>query len=127
MKFVFVLSNKALDIYLKLCGAAGQAHFGFLILLVKYLDAIPHAKKRIHNHEMIHIKQSRELLVIFWYALYILNYIINWFIYWNHQDAYRNIIFERECYDNDANLNYINERKPFAFLKYFNRRVINNA
>jgi len=33
-------------------------------------------------------------------------------------NAYRNISFEREAYDNDDNLNYIKERKHYSWLKY---------
>lgn len=70
------------------------------------------------NHEKIHIRQQKEMFVIFFYLVYGLNFIYNLFLYKDSYKAYRNIIFEREAYQNEKNLNYLKERKPFAFLKY---------
>lgn len=74
--------------------------------------------KRLINHEKIHIRQQIELLVIIFYLIYVINYIILRFKY-NHDKAYRNIVFEREAYINDRNLEYLKTRKLFTFIKYF--------
>jgi hypothetical protein len=74
--------------------------------------------KRLINHERIHIRQQAELLILPFYIIYLINYIRLRFIY-NHNDAYRNIIFEREAYVNERNLDYLNTRKWFAFIRYF--------
>jgi len=39
--------------------------------------------------------------------------------YRNAREAYRNISFEREAYDNEANYDYLKTRKWLAFTKYW--------
>lgn len=60
------------------------------------------------NHENIHGKQQLELLIIFFYLIYLVEWIIK---------GYRNISFEREAYGNEDNLNYLKTRKHYAWLK----------
>ncbi|MDO5104979.1 hypothetical protein [Capnocytophaga sp.] len=69
------------------------------------------------NHEKIHLQQQKELLVIFFYFWYAIDFLVKLFIHKNWNTAYQNIIFEREAYNNDHNLNYLKTRKRFAFLK----------
>lgn len=71
------------------------------------------------NHERIHLRQQAELLVIPFYILYLLNYLINLAIYRNHQKAYLNIVFEREAYARETNLNYLKSRKWYNWIMYF--------
>ena len=66
------------------------------------------------HHESIHTAQCKEL----WYIGFMLWYVIEWIIRLPKGDAYRNISFEREAYDNEKNLNYLKNRKRFTFLKY---------
>jgi len=77
--------------------------------------------KRLMNHERIHVKQELELLILPFYVLYVFNYIINLIIYQNHKKAYLNIIFEREAYQNDFDMNYLNNRKWFSSFNYFKK------
>lgn len=72
--------------------------------------------KFVINHESIHWKQQLETLVIFFYLLYLLEYIIKLFVYGGN--SYRNLSFEREAYNHEKNLNYLSERKHFSWLKY---------
>ena len=60
------------------------------------------------NHEKIHGKQQLELLIIFFYLIYVVEWIFK---------KYRNISFEREAYINEKNLDYLKSRKHFAWLK----------
>lgn len=60
------------------------------------------------NHENIHGKQQLELLIIFFYLIYLVEWIIK---------EYRNISFEREAYSNEENLDYLKTRKHYAWLK----------
>jgi hypothetical protein len=73
------------------------------------------------NHEFIHFRQQIELLIIPFYILYLLNYLINLTRYHNHIEAYRNILFEREAYENDINLSYLSERRFAAWTSYLKR------
>ncbi|NLZ46719.1 MAG: hypothetical protein GX896_08515 [Clostridiales bacterium] len=66
------------------------------------------------NHEKIHTAQIKEL----WYVFFYLWYVIEWIIRLPKGNAYRNISFEREAYDNEKDLNYLKSRKRFDFAKY---------
>lgn len=70
------------------------------------------------NHEQIHIRQQTEMLVIPFYLVYLTNYLVNRFKYKTHDEAYRNIVFEREAYDNDQDLHYLDRRKFWSWTKY---------
>lgn len=74
--------------------------------------------KCLLNHEMIHVKQQQELLIIFFYLWYIVEFFIKLFKYRSRNKAYRAISFEREAYVMEKNVNYINERPRWAFIKY---------
>src|SRR6476620_12686900 len=74
------------------------------------------ASNAIITHERIHFRQQVELLILPFYAIYILNYIFNCLRYAGHERAYRNIIFEREAYANQGNTNYLKERRLYSFL-----------
>jgi hypothetical protein len=70
------------------------------------------------NHEKIHIQQQKELFVLFFYLLYITEYLIKTFKY-GTKKAYFNLSFEREAYTNEKDFNYLESRKFLSFLKYF--------
>jgi hypothetical protein len=95
----------------------GLAIYPFIFLQNKNLCR----DEKIINHEMIHIRQQLELLILPFYILYILNLAINYFVYRNIYSAYRNIVFEQEAYENDSNLNYLKNRKFATWLCYLNK------
>ena len=66
------------------------------------------------NHERIHTAQMRELLYILFYIWYVMEWFIRLFL---KESAYRNISFEREAYQNGSDLNYLNDRRVFAWFK----------
>lgn len=72
--------------------------------------------KTLINHERIHLQQQIELLIIPFYLWYIIHFLINYFKYKNWEKAYRNIIFEKEAYNNENDLNYLKKRKRYAFI-----------
>lgn len=88
------------------------------------------------NHEAIHSRQFLELMILFaiasvfvrwWlpvfapFAFYVW-YIVEWLIrLLKKGNAYRNISFEREAYDNQDDLNYLKSRKRFDFAKYIKK------
>lgn len=55
-----------------------------------------------------------ELGFVFFYILYIGEWIINLFKYSSSHEAYRNISFEKEAYANQDNLAYLRFRKCYA-------------
>ena len=56
------------------------------------------------NHEKIHLKQQRELLILPFYIWYICEWLFRTLLYLNSYRAYQNISFEREAYANENNL-----------------------
>lgn len=74
--------------------------------------------KFVINHERIHTAQQRELLFVPFYILYVMEWLVRLVEYRNREDAYMNISFEREAYANGHNLNYLPNRKLFAWLHY---------
>lgn len=74
------------------------------------------------NHEKIHFAQQFELLLPFWGILYYSEiFYFRLFKKMNAQEAYLNSSFEQECYGNQLDLQYLQNRKPYAFLKYFGK------
>lgn len=70
------------------------------------------------NHEEIHTEQMKELGYIFFYIIYLIEWIYRLFQYrFNNKEAYRNISFEKEAYYNEYNLSYLASRKPYAMWK----------
>lgn len=68
----------------------------------------------IVNHESIHTAQMKEMLYIPFYLWYVTEWLVKLLFKGN---AYRNISFEREAYDNQYNLNYLKERKHYNWIK----------
>lgn len=96
------------------------------------------------NHEEIHLKQFKEVtqmafllsipfgfIGLWWVILlspivYYIWYVVEWFVrliqYRDDHQAYRNISFEREAYENERDLLYTENREDFSFLRYIHIR-----
>ena len=75
-----------------------------------------YATDRLINGEKIHEAQANELLIIFWYVLYILEAFIKLPIY-GFRHVYNSISFEREANGNRENPDYLKTRKHYASFK----------
>ena len=93
-------------------GISGLTLYPFILLRDKTLKQ----DKRIMNHERIHICQQAELLVLPFYLIYLIEFIVGLIKYKNKRIAYLNISFEREAYKHDVDLNYLKERKLWAWV-----------
>ncbi len=71
----------------------------------------------VKNHEMIHIEQQKELLIIGFYILYVAFYLYN-LITMGKEIAYESIPFEVESYKNEGKEKYLVSRKHFAWIEY---------
>ena len=69
------------------------------------------------THETIHTWQQLETLIILYYPLYVLFYLANRTMGFNHEVAYQLIPFEQEAYENQNNKDYIKTRKLWAWCK----------
>jgi hypothetical protein len=74
--------------------------------------------KILINHEQIHLRQELELLIIPFYLIYLGNYLFHRFKHKAHYVSYRYIIFEREAYANEDNLEYLNDRRFWSWVRY---------
>jgi hypothetical protein len=70
------------------------------------------------NHEYIHTLQQRELLFVFFYLLYVTEWIVRVIQTRSLIKGYLRISFEREAYENQRQLDYRETRKFFAWRKY---------
>jgi hypothetical protein len=70
------------------------------------------------NHERIHIAQQRELLVVFFYLLYVFDWFIGLIKYRSLNAAYMRIRFEQEAYAFEHETYYTLNRKFWAWRKY---------
>jgi len=70
------------------------------------------------NHERIHLKQQRELLVLPFFIWYGVEYVFRFIQYQDWYKAYRNISFEREAYRNELDLEYLNCRSFWTFMRF---------
>jgi len=75
-------------------------------------------RKDIINHEMIHARQQLEMLWLFFFLWYAIEYLIKLIRYRDHYKAYRSISFEKEAYLNDSKPGYLQIRKSYSWLKY---------
>ncbi|WP_421828964.1 hypothetical protein [Larkinella sp.] len=91
---------------------SGMALFPFVLVRTKRPDAV------LLHHERIHLRQQLELGILPFYVWYLLEYLIRRWQYREHYDAYRNISFEREAFDNEHDLTYWKTRKWYGFLAY---------
>lgn len=67
------------------------------------------------NHEQIHAVQQKELLIVFFYLWYVVDYLRHRLTK-SHHAAYRSIIFEKEAYAMEQDLAYLKRRKLWSFL-----------
>lgn len=102
--------------------AAGMALFPFILVKTNTLKF----NKSVINHEKIHLRQQLELLLVPFYTLYLLNYLLNLLYYMQHDKAYRNIVFEREAYVNERNLDYLKHRRFWGWIRFFASRYASN-
>jgi len=70
------------------------------------------------NHEAIHTAQMREMLYVFFYLWYVIEWVLRLS---GKGNAYEKISFEREAYSNQNDMEYLSRRKHFAWWKYFGR------
>lgn len=76
------------------------------------------------NHESIHTEQMKEMLFLFFYLWYGIEYlIIRLFNIKDKQsNIYHEVSLEEEAYNNDDNLDYLLNRKHYSWIKYLNLR-----
>lgn len=72
------------------------------------------------THERIHGRQQLEMLLLPFFAWYIVEWLIRLCI--DRRTAYRMISFEQEAYRNDWNEDYLKTRRPWRWVQYLKNR-----
>ena len=75
-------------------------------------------------HEHIHGRQQLEMLIIPFLLWYVVEFVVRTLL--GKGNAYRNICFEREAYQNENNMEYIEHRHRWAFLRYLANDFVNS-
>ena len=70
---------------------------------------------RLINHERIHTAQLLEMAIVGFYVWYVVEWLVR---LCRRGNAYRQISFEREAYEHQRDLNYLNHRRHYAWRHY---------
>ena len=68
------------------------------------------------NHEKIHWAQQLEMLIVFFYLWYFIEWVIR--LITPPAGAYMDISFEKEAYANEKDLKYLETRKHYGWIKW---------
>ncbi len=103
--------------------------FGVMFVREEYKNY--NISKQTYNHELIHTSQALDFIFkykqiqflgyLIFYVIYFMEWLIKLLISlftFGKIKAYRSISFEQEAYKNQHNLNYLDSRKSFAWVKY---------
>jgi hypothetical protein len=112
--FPIFIENSRLPIWLSKIAPINVYAFSFAIWVVCRGEM----SEKTKNHETIHYQQQLELLFIFQWILYGLFHVINLAKYKDAAIAYYENPFECEAYDNDQDLDYLETRKHYAWIRY---------
>lgn len=71
------------------------------------------------NHEKIHGCQQAEILLLFFYVWYGVEWLVRFVVYkGDSKKAYEKMCFEREAYENQGDMLYLSKRNHFSWIKY---------
>ena len=88
------------------------------ITLFPFIISRQEMNKVTLNHEMIHIHQQKELFVLFFYMLYVFDWLKGLIKYRSTNKAYYQIRFEQEAYTKMYDEEYLLTRKKHSWRNY---------
>ncbi len=86
------------------------------ITLTEFILTVAPLNQYDLNHEMIHVKQQRELLYLPFFIWYGIEWLILYFKYRDWNKAYFHIRFEKEAYRHQGDLSYLKWRRHYNYL-----------
>jgi len=86
-------------------------------LFVSHGETLP-LQQEILTHELIHARQQREMLWLFFFIWYGLEFMVRWIQHHDRYTAYRALSHEKEACRNEHNPDYLHNRKHFSWLNY---------
>lgn len=107
-----VLQNSKIPVYLSIFIEIGA------ITLFPFIISRNEMSDTTLNHEKIHIEQQKELLVVFFYILYVAYWLKGKMSGMTNDEAYMNIPFEKEAYRKMYDIEYLKKRERYAWKKY---------
>ena len=72
---------------------------------------------RVIRHEVIHLRQWEECLVLLFVPLYVLSWVVRLITSGSLREAYVNNWFEREAYSNDWDKSYLDVRPWYNWIR----------
>ena len=114
MKFPIFYENSRIPVWLSYLAPINiwAISFGFWVWCRGELSEIT------KRHETIHYKQQLELLFVFQWILYGVFWLYGLAKYRDGKLAYYQIPFEQEAYDNEEDVEYLVNRKPYSWVDY---------
>jgi hypothetical protein len=91
---------------------------GLSFFIFIWISKLTNDEVKLVRHEKIHFLQQVEMLFVFHWFLYGLFYIVSRSKGHGHFVAYRYNPFEIEAFENEKDVNYLKERRPFAWINY---------
>tara|TARA_B100001057_G_scaffold497581_1_gene602103 strand:- start:377 stop:688 length:312 start_codon:yes stop_codon:yes gene_type:complete len=71
----------------------------------------------------VRFQQQLELLFVFYWILWALFWIKNYFKTKDAIESYHDVPFTRESHGNDSDKTYLRNRKRYAWTKYINKKL----
>lgn len=99
-------------------GFTAMTLWPFVFIRNEYAWTFDTIKER---HENIHGRQQIEMLWVLFLLWYGIEWLVKLIYYRNRITAYKNVSFEREAYENQYDITYLDERKPYAWVKYIKK------
>src|SRR5690606_28425532 len=97
---------------IKLLKVSGITLYPFVIVRDKNPGSV------LLNHERSHLRQQVEMLILFFYLWYLIEWFLHYLQVRNFWVAYRLISFEKEAYASENDDEYLQKRGFWAFLKW---------
>lgn len=94
---------------------------GLSFFIFIWISRLDNDEVKLYRHEKIHFWQQVEMLFIFHWLFYGVFYLLGRAKGHCHYIAYRYNPFELEAFSNEAQVDYLEKRKPFAWISYISK------
>ena len=117
--FKIIKKNGRRFLLTPLCPFQGGFAF-FFFIVIRYRDAMDKDPYLV-NHECIHFRQQLELFFIFFLLIYFFHGLYIGLTRWSWKKIWTEVCFEREAWEMEHDLNYLQNRRWYSSLqwKYF--------
>ena len=98
----------------------GQKYSAMCIWPLLFIKPVSEGSQRPEtiNHERIHARQQLEMLWLFFFLWYGMEYVVRLLQHKSRHTAYLALSHEKEAFANDGDIDYLHKRKAFAWVRY---------